>query len=72
MVENFVKVEFKDGKASFDISVDNDAMLLLAIAGLEGYVSSRSGLAMEDIRELIDESKQDYKVKPKEEITDGK
>ncbi len=74
MKENFILVEFKDGKTSFDINTGSDTMIFMAIAGLEGYLAGQTGLDMVEIRELVDESKVGVIVKPKvvEIIEDGK
>lgn len=71
--ENFILVEFTGNNTSFDVKVDNDTQILMAIAGLESYVSAQSGLDVREIRELVDESKVGVTVKKKEfGVKDGK
>lgn len=63
--EVYIKVQFGEkDKATFDIYTTNDAQILTAIAGLEGYIAARAGLSVDDIRELIDESKKGLTVRP--------
>lgn len=67
MSKDFILVEFKDGKASFDIRLSNDVQMIMALTALEGYLAAQSGLATEDIREMIDEAKGGLTIRPKDE-----
>ena len=61
-----IEITYKDGKTSFNINA-SDYELVLALLGLEGYLAAQSGLSADEIRELIDDSKEDAVVKPKEQ-----
>ena len=63
--ESFILIEFKDNNTSFDVNVDNDVQLIMAIAGLEGYLAAQTGLSKTEVRELVDDAMSGATVKPK-------
>ena len=63
--ESFILIEFKDNNTSFDVKVDNDVQLIMAIAGLEGYLAAQTGLSKTEVRELVDDAMSGATVKPK-------
>ena len=62
---DFIVVNFEGGQAKFDIRVKDPAQVFTAMLGLEGWLGSQLGLEAFDIREILDEIKNDVVVKPK-------
>jgi len=66
-----IRIEFDDnGQVEFDIKASNDAQLIIAILGLEGYFGRMTGLGSTEIREILDEEKEHLVVKPNEVTSD--
>ena len=66
----FILIEFVDDQVKFDIRTDNNDQIITALLGLEGYLASQTGLDAEDIRQILDETKEQVVVKPKEPMDD--
>lgn len=62
---DFIVVNFEGGQAKFDIRVKDPAQVFTAMLGLEGWLATQLGLEAKDIREVLDEIKNDVVVKPK-------
>ena len=65
--KDFILVDFESGSAAFEIHVTEPAQALTALLGLEGWVATQLGLEAQDIREILDEMKDDVNVRPKED-----
>ena len=65
-----VLVEFNnEGQAKFTIDTDSDEQIFTALLGIEAYLADKTGLHINDIRDIVDDMKKEVDIKP-EEIVD--
>ena len=65
-----VLVEFNEvGQARFTIDTQSDEQIFTALLGIEAYLADKTGLHINDIREITDDLKKEVDIKP-EEIVD--
>jgi len=50
---------------------DSDEQIFTALLGIEAYLAAKNGLHINDIREIMDDMKEDLTVKPKAPDSDG-
>ena len=72
-MNKFVKVNFtEEGTAEITYDIANASQLFTAMLAIEGIIGRVTGLGATEIREIIDDEKNNVEVKPlEEEIIDA-
>lgn len=58
-----VRIEFENNQAKFDIATDEDSQMFTVLLGLEAYIASKSGLHIDDIRNILDDMRDGSELK---------
>ncbi len=72
MKKSFVLVEFGESETSFDYNVEKAEDLFTALMGIEATVCKETGLDITDVREVVDEMREQSEAKVNPEPFDPK